>query len=210
MKHWIYFRKHAFPVLLALTAVLFLLTGCFGRSASDEEQEIEASAEEEQEEYEQAFDGDYPGTVAAREAAADEAPYYGIMYATILDINGSGMDSSTVYSFKDKNDPDNAWSVTGLEVGDIETSVKNRSVKEAVKILDALPESLRKQITKVTAKTQDSVTTELNNGEHSVVWGDSSDIELKKADVDKILSDPNVIGDKTQVDVSSPYHPVLR
>ena len=123
MKHWIYFRKQAFPVLLALTAVLFLLTGCFGRSASEEEQEAEASAEEEQEEYEQAFDGDYPGTVAVREAAADEAPYYGIMYATILDINGSGMDSSTVYSFKDKNDPDNAWSVTGLEVGDIETEL---------------------------------------------------------------------------------------
>lgn len=97
-----------------------------------------------------------------------------------------------------------------IEVGDIESSVKNRSVKEAVKVLDALPESMRKQITKVTAKTQDSVTIELNDGEHSVVWGDSSNIELKKADVDKILSDPNVIGDKQQVDVSSPYHPVLR
>lgn len=97
-----------------------------------------------------------------------------------------------------------------IEVGDIESSVRNRSVKEAVKVLDALPESMRKQITKVTAKTQDSVTTELNDGEHSVVWGDSSNIELKKADVDKILSDPNVIGDKQQVDVSSPYHPVLR
>ncbi|NMM95803.1 cell division protein FtsQ [Bifidobacterium sp. DSM 109960] len=97
-----------------------------------------------------------------------------------------------------------------IEVGDIESSVKNRSVKEAVKILDSLPESMRKQITKVSAKTQDSVTTELNDGEHSVVWGDSSDIELKKADVDKILSNPNVIGDKKQVDVSSPYHPVLR
>ena len=97
-----------------------------------------------------------------------------------------------------------------IEVGDIESSVRNRSVKEAVKVLDALSESMRKQITKVTAKTQDSVTTELNDGEHSVVWGDSSNIELKKADVDKILSDPNVIGDKQQVDVSSPYHPVLR
>ena len=97
-----------------------------------------------------------------------------------------------------------------IEVDDIEASAKNRSVKEAVKVLDALPESMRKQITKVSAKTQDSVTTELNNGEHSVVWGNSSDIELKAADADKILSDPNVIGDKKQVDVSSPYHPVLR
>ena len=79
-----------------------------------------------------------------------------------------------------------------------------------MKVLDSLPESMRRQITKVTAETQDSVTTELNDGEHSVVWGDSSNIELKKADVDKILSDPNVIGDKKQVDVSSPFHPVQR
>ena len=33
------------------------------------------------------------------------------------------MDSSTVYSFKDKNDPDNAWSVTGLEIGYIEAEL---------------------------------------------------------------------------------------
>ena len=86
-----------------------------------------------------------------------------------------------------------------IEVGDIESSVRNRSVKEAVKVLDSLPESMRRQITKVTAETQDSVTIELNDGEHSVVWGDSSNIELKKADVDKILSDPNVIDRKSVV-----------
>ena len=104
-------------------------------------------------------------------------------------------------------------SVSGIpviEVNNVEEGLNSRSIQEALKILDVLPESLRTQITKVSAETQDSVTTELNGGEHVIVWGDSSNIKLKKADVDKILSDPNVIGDKTQVDVSSPNRPVLR
>ena len=49
-----------------------------------------------------------------------------------------------------------------IEVKDIDASLKNRSVKEALAILGALPESMRKSITKVTAETQDSVTTTLN------------------------------------------------
>ncbi|KFI97868.1 cell division protein FtsQ/DivIB [Bifidobacterium stellenboschense] len=97
-----------------------------------------------------------------------------------------------------------------IDVGDVDAGLKSRAVKETLTILDSLPESLRKQITKVTAKTQDSVTTELNGGEHVIVWGNSSELKLKKAVVDKILSDPNVIGDKTQVDVSAPLRPVLR
>ena len=97
-----------------------------------------------------------------------------------------------------------------IDVGDVSAGLKSRAVKETLAILDSLPESLRKQITKVTAKTQDSVTTELNGGEHVVVWGNSSDLKLKKAVVAKILSDPNVIGDKTQIDVSAPLRPVLR
>ena len=40
-----------------------------------------------------------------------------------------------------------------IEVKDIAASLKNRSVKEALTILGALPESMRKSITKVTAET---------------------------------------------------------
>ena len=107
----------------------------------------------------------------------------------------------------------NGASVSGIpviEVRDVNAGLKSRAVREALKILDVLPESMRNEITKVSAETQDSITTELNGGEHVVVWGDSSNMKLKKADVDKILSDPNVIGDKRQVDVSAPYRPVLR
>ncbi|NEG54387.1 cell division protein FtsQ/DivIB [Bifidobacterium platyrrhinorum] len=103
-----------------------------------------------------------------------------------------------------------AEGVPVIEVGDVDRGLKSRAVKETLQVLDALPESLRTKITKVTAGTQDSVTTELDGGAHVVVWGDSSDMKLKSAVVDKILSDPNVIGDKTQVDVSAPLRPVLR
>ena len=55
--------------------------------------------------------------------AEDESPYYGIMHANVIDINGNVGESNTVYSFKDKNDPENIWSVTGLEIGDIEADM---------------------------------------------------------------------------------------
>ncbi|KAA8815754.1 FtsQ-type POTRA domain-containing protein [Bifidobacterium callitrichos] len=101
-----------------------------------------------------------------------------------------------------------------IEVKSVSSGLNNRAVKEALKVLDSLPESMRNAITKVTASTQDSVTVELDmgkdKGKYRIVWGDSSQMKLKKAVVDKILSDPKVIGDKTEVDVSAPLRPVLR
>lgn len=97
-----------------------------------------------------------------------------------------------------------------IEVRDVETSLSERSIKEALKILSSLPESMRNSITKVTAATQDSITTEFNGGERVIVWGDSSDLKLKKAVVDKIINDPNVIGDKHNVDVSAPLRPIIK
>jgi hypothetical protein len=38
---------------------------------------------------------------------------------------------------------------------------------------------MRKSITKVTAETQDSVTTTLNDGDRVIIWGDSSQLKLK-------------------------------
>ncbi len=58
-----------------------------------------------------------------------------------------------------------------IEVKDIDASLKNRSVKEALTILGALPESMRKSITrKRTAEGQDLVTTTLNDGDRVIIW----------------------------------------
>ncbi|MBB2955176.1 cell division protein FtsQ [Bifidobacterium commune] len=104
-------------------------------------------------------------------------------------------------------------STTGIpviEVDDVKASLHDRSVQQALLVLDFLPHDMRGAITKVTAKTQDSVTTELNGGERVIVWGDASDIKLKKAVVDKIINDPSKIGDKHQVDVSAPLRPIIK
>ena len=97
-----------------------------------------------------------------------------------------------------------------IEVTDVNESLQNRSIKEALQILSSLPDSMRNSITKVTAETQDSITTELNDGDKVIVWGDSSQLKLKKAVVDKIINDPNVIGDKHNVDVSAPLRPIIK
>ena len=51
-----------------------------------------------------------------------------------------------------------------IEVQNVDASLSRRPIKEALKILSSLPESMRNSITKVTAATQDSITTELNGG----------------------------------------------
>lgn len=97
-----------------------------------------------------------------------------------------------------------------IEVSSVGKGTDDAAVKQALKVLAVLPESMRKQITKVSASTQDSITTEISNGQYVIVWGDSSQIALKKAVVDKIINDPTKIGDKHQVDVSAPLRPIIK
>ncbi|KFI45599.1 cell division protein FtsQ [Bifidobacterium bohemicum] len=97
-----------------------------------------------------------------------------------------------------------------IEVSQVSAGLNKRAVQQALKILSQLPKSMRRGITKVSAQTQDSVTTELNGGERVIVWGDSSQLDLKKAVVDKIINDPTKIGDKHQVDVSAPLRPIIK
>lgn len=97
-----------------------------------------------------------------------------------------------------------------IEVESVDSGLQNRAVQEALKILSALPESMRSSVTAVKAQTQDSITTELNGGDRIIVWGDSSELKLKMAVVDKIINDPTKIGDKHQVDVSAPYRPIIK
>ncbi|MDF7664690.1 FtsQ-type POTRA domain-containing protein [Bifidobacterium sp. ESL0745] len=97
-----------------------------------------------------------------------------------------------------------------IEVDNVEVSLRDRSVQQALKVLNLLSHDMRVAVTKVSAKTQDSVTTEINGGQRVIVWGDASDMKLKQAVVDKIINDPTKIGDKHQVDVSAPLRPIIK
>ena len=97
-----------------------------------------------------------------------------------------------------------------IDVDDVQRSLKDRAVQDALTILSGLPENMRQHITKVSARTQDSITTELNGGQRVIVWGDDSDLALKMAVVDKIINDPSKIGDKHNVDVSAPLRPIIK
>lgn len=96
-----------------------------------------------------------------------------------------------------------------IEVDNVGKALSRRAVQSALVILDALPESMRNAIVKVQANTQDSIMTQLDNG-ISIVWGDDSDLKLKMAIVDKIMNDPNVIGDKKQINVSATARPIIK
>lgn len=97
-----------------------------------------------------------------------------------------------------------------IEVSSVDKGLNDKAVKETLKILSALPDAMRARISKVSAQTQDSITTQLDSGNYTVIWGDASDLELKMAVVDKIINDPSKIGDKHQVDVSAPLRPIIK
>jgi cell division protein FtsQ len=50
----------------------------------------------------------------------------------------------------------------------------------------------------------------LNGGDRIIIWGDASQLDLKKAVVDKIINDPTKIGNKHQIDVSAPLRPIIK
>lgn len=103
-----------------------------------------------------------------------------------------------------------------IEVTDIHKSLSSKAVREALKIVSSLSEDFRSHVMRVSARTQDSVETEISSTVSNVeihrviVWGDSSDLDLKKAIVDVIINDPSKIGNRQRLDVSAPARPILK
>lgn len=103
-----------------------------------------------------------------------------------------------------------------IEVTDVHKSLSSKAVCEALKIVSSLSEDFRSHVMRVSARTQDSVETEISSTVSNVeihrviVWGDSSDLDLKKAIVDVIINDPSKIGNRQRLDVSAPARPILK
>ena len=97
-----------------------------------------------------------------------------------------------------------------IQVSTVNRAQEDQAVRQTLRILSTMPEAMRHSVTKVTAETQDSITTELDQGKHVIIWGDGSDLKLKQAVVDKIINDPSKIGDKHQLDVSAPLRPIVK
>lgn len=103
-----------------------------------------------------------------------------------------------------------------IEVTDVHKSLSSKAVREALKIVSSLSEDFRSHVMRVSARTQDSVETEISSTVSNVeihrviVWGDSSDLDLKKAIVGVIINDPSKIGNRQRLDVSAPARPILK
>ena len=98
-----------------------------------------------------------------------------------------------------------------ISVTNFDLALRTNAVKEAIKVLAGLPESLRSQIASTTAKTQDSVTTTLTNG-YIVIWGNSSQIAFKTAVVQRTLQTLRTTDGNTYrvIDASAPDNPIVR
>ncbi len=118
--------------IIVLTLIMSISMAACGKSSGDEtESESLAadleSSEDNSQRMSKSGNVSYDGTLLANEAAEGESPYYGIMHATVIGINGKSGDSSTIYTFSDKTDPDNCWSFSGLEIRYIEADMAEGS-----------------------------------------------------------------------------------
>lgn len=100
-----------------------------------------------------------------------------------------------------------------VEVTNVASAARTQAIKEALNVLASMSDDMRQTVTSMTAKTQDSITTVLNTG-FTIVWGDSSNMDLKKADVQeltkKITNGEDNLTWKRTIDVSSPKSPIVK
>lgn len=61
-------------------------------------------------------DETYPGTVSAEEGGEERA--YGVMYAAVIDVQ-TDEEGQRIYSLQDVNDPENAWTLSDRDIGDV-------------------------------------------------------------------------------------------
>ena len=138
-------------------------------------------------------------TVTARRPAALQKDSHGSMTA----VDGKGRVLNSVKGASTKGIP-----VIGVD--DVTNALERNSVKQALKVLAALPESLRTRVSSVEAKTQDSITTTLDSRRYTVIWGDSSEMTMKTAVTTKLLENSDALSDYTTIDVSAPLRPIVR
>ena len=72
-------------------------------------------------------------------------------------------------------------------------------------VVSALPDDVRKQVVSISAATRDSITLKTTSGV-TIVWGDSSQSELKAQVAVALLA----FGAQTSIDVSAPHAPAVR
>jgi len=84
------------------------------------------------------------------------------------------------------------------------TPAADRLLADAAQIAQALPDSVRGQMTSMGAETPDTFTITLSNGSQ-ILWGSADECELKATVIDALLN----VG-ASYYDVSSPSHPSTR
>lgn len=90
--------------------------------SDDTDESSETSSETHESEVGQVTET-YPETQEATEALEDESPYFGIMYATVYEVTGSGTGESISYTLVDKNGTEESWTFNELEIGDVEVDM---------------------------------------------------------------------------------------
>ena len=95
-------------LLFAVALLLFSLSACGKKDREEETEEAPTEAE-----Y------SYPGTVYYESEDGSIRDRFGVMHATVLDVQDGERDGLYVYTLRDEQDPDNIWCLYSQEIGSI-------------------------------------------------------------------------------------------
>lgn len=101
------FKKASLLMTVLILAVS--LTACGGRKEKEKTEETET---EEQKEI-------YPETVSYVSEDEETTDYFGVMHATVLNVQDGEKDGLYVYTLRDESDPENAWALNSQDIGEI-------------------------------------------------------------------------------------------
>lgn len=100
--------------------------------------------------------------------------------------------------------------ISGLPILRVDFSDPNSpAFRSAIEVLIALPDSIRSQVSEITATSKDDVTLALVSANQSVIWGSAERSALKARVLEELM---NVQGQKSglEFDVSAPLSPVVK
>jgi len=102
---------------LFMTLVLLVLctTACGGKKSGETDGTTAQAVLEDE--------NAYPGTVAYENPEEEINDRFGIMHATVLDVQNGEKDGLFIYTLRDREDPDNAWCLNSQDVGSIVCTV---------------------------------------------------------------------------------------
>jgi len=102
-------------LFMTLVLLVLCITACGGKKSGETDGTTAQAVTEDE--------NAYPGTASYENPEEEASDRFGIMHATVLDVQNGEKDGLFIYTLRDREDPDNAWCLNSQDVGSIVCTV---------------------------------------------------------------------------------------